>query len=54
METFKIRYIDPKTGEEMVVVKEFETTGSMSAYEWAEDYAYMLADKGWYKIEMEN
>lgn len=25
--------------------------GFISAREWAEDYAYALADKGWYKIK---
>ncbi len=57
---FEITYTDPETEQEVVVVEEFEDTDSeitgplfdkpkkikISAREWAEDYAYMLADKG--------
>lgn len=58
---FEIRFIDPETGVETVVVKEFEDTivknsnpkivngeikVDITAEEWAEDYAYMIADKG--------
>jgi hypothetical protein len=57
---FEIRYTDPETGAEAVVVKEFEDTiierggpnivnkeiyVSITAEEWAEDWAYMIADK---------
>ena len=48
---FLITYTDPKTGEEVRIVKEFGNTDNISAYEWAEDWAYMAADKGPYKIE---
>lgn len=62
---FEIRYTDPETGAEAVVIKEFEDTivensnpkivngeinVNISAEEWAEDYAYMIADKGPYTI----
>lgn len=62
---FEITYTDPETGLEVVVVKEFEDTVAknsnpkivngeinvnISAEEWAEDYAYMIADKGPYTI----
>jgi len=50
MAKFKIKYTDPETGEEEVV-KDFEDTPTVSAREWAEDYAYTLADKGHYEIE---
>jgi hypothetical protein len=43
---FEIRYTDPETGQEAVVVMEFEDTPKISAEEWAKDYAYMIADKG--------
>lgn len=58
---FEIRYTDPETGQEAVVVKEFEDSiyensnpniingeikVNITAEEWAEDYAYSLADKG--------
>ena len=63
---FKITYIDPETGVEAVVVKEFEDTivknsnpkivnseikVDITAEEWAEDLAYSLADKGYHKVE---
>ena len=62
---FEIRYTDPETGAEAIVIKEFEDTivensnpkivngeinVNISAEEWAEDYAYMIADKGPYTI----
>ena len=62
---FEIRYTDPETGAEAVVVKEFEDTivensnpnivngeinVDITAEEWAEDYAYMIADKGPYTV----
>jgi hypothetical protein len=47
---FRIRYIDPATGADIVTVRNFEDTPSISAQLWAEDWAYMAADKGWYEI----
>lgn len=61
MSLFKITYTDPDTQEEIVVEKEFNDTPPMgiipgynsvnlpngiSAQEWAEDWAYEMADKG--------
>jgi len=66
MPKFKIEYVDPETEETKVVIKTFEDTPSarvlnetlgidyttsISARKWANDYAYMLADKGSYNIE---
>ena len=53
MKTFKITYIDPATEEERVIIQDFEDTVSpnISAREWAEDFAYSLADKGEHKVE---
>lgn len=47
---FVITYRDPKTGEDKTVEAEFEAGGGLSALDWAEDYAYRLADKGQYTI----
>lgn len=62
MTAFKITYRDPETitadseGKLKSVVHDFSDTvipGEMaiSALEWAEDWAYTVADKGWYTIE---
>lgn len=54
MPMFKIRYADPDTGKEEVFEMEFEDSHEphfISAKEWAEDRAYMLADKGWYHVK---
>lgn len=48
---YRIRYRDPETGEEESIEREFKDTPTVSAAEWAEDLAYTLADKGWYRIE---
>lgn len=48
--TFRIEYRDPQTDEKIIVVKEFEDTETISAREWAEDWAYSAADKGASKI----
>lgn len=56
---FRIEYLDPVTGEPEVHVGDYADTpgvvvrpdgssydmGPISAREWAEDHAYMLADK---------
>jgi hypothetical protein len=61
---FEITYTDPETEEMMTVYKSFEDwTGraiiggkeigpvlSITAQDWANDYAYTLADKGYFKI----
>jgi hypothetical protein len=43
---FEITYTDPETGVEAVVVMDFEDTPQIPAKDWAEDWAYMIADKG--------
>lgn len=49
---FKIQYRDP-TDEDSWLTKyvEFSFAGGIPARQWAEDYAYALADKGEYVIE---
>lgn len=49
--TFIIKYIDPETEEQTVEFMSFEDTEDYPAELWAEDYAYVMADKGWYTIE---
>ena len=64
MTKFKITYDDPEGNPEgyiahVVEYKEFEdsvfegelTTVTISAREWAEDYAYAKANKGQFKVE---
>ena len=51
--SFKIEYFDPDTNELITESKEFKNTEDVSAWEWAEDYAYTKAGKGWYKITAE-
>lgn len=53
MTRFRIEYRDPETNELKEVEKECEDSTDphlITAREWAEDHAYMLADKGWYRI----
>jgi hypothetical protein len=57
MKHFRVTYEDPETGNIKHVECSFEDTPStqavpsVSAEEWAEDYAYMLADKGPHTVE---
>lgn len=53
---FKITYMDPDVGEEVITIEEFEdyvmdNGGIITAEEWAEDFAYTAADKGYHKVE---
>lgn len=48
---FLITYNDPETGERISVEKEFADSPNVTAKEWAEDYAYSVADKGWNTVE---
>lgn len=56
MAEFKIGYRDPGDGEYKTVYRSFDDTpatpthGAISASEWADDYAYALADKGPYTV----
>ena len=51
---FKITYQPPGTEDEderKSVVMDFADTAGVTAEEWAEDYAYTLADKGYHRVE---
>ena len=45
--TFDIKYADPETGDMVERQESFQATKGATAEEWASDYAYMLAGKGW-------
>ena len=52
MPIFKITYTDPEDENHTITVtEEFHDTESVTALGWAEDYAYAVADKGFYEIE---
>ena len=51
MTKFKITYRDPESEATKEVVMEFNASGAISARDWARDWAYSAADKGWYEIE---
>lgn len=55
MSKFKINYKEPETLEYKTVLREFHDTeyrgDVITAEEWAEDYAYSIADKGEYSIK---
>jgi len=50
---FKITYKDPETQVYLVKHVEFSDSENVSAKEWADDYGYSLADKGWYRVEVD-
>ena len=52
MPNFLIEYKCPKTEEMKEKTVWFDDTPSceVTAKEWAEDMAYSLADKGWYRV----
>lgn len=52
MKTFRIRWLDPESGETKEETKSFEDTETVTAQEWAEDWAYSMADKGPYEIRL--
>ena len=45
MPVYEIDYAIPETDGDHETI-----TGEYDSYMWAEDHAYALADKGWYKI----
>jgi hypothetical protein len=51
MSLFRITYFDPDTGDRVQVENEYQATDNISAFDWAVDHAYGLADKGSYTIE---
>ena len=53
MPIFKVEYKDPETEEIVVEERVFEGSEddpTMTAEEWAKDYAYTMADKGWNQV----
>lgn len=57
MKTFKIEWVNPKTGEWEECIESHSDTPAkpghheaISAEEWAEDSAYSYADKGPHKV----
>lgn len=53
MAMFLIKYTDPVTQNAEEVIETFKDTVDpvITAQEWAEDYAYSLADKGSYTVK---
>ena len=51
MPRFRINYYDPVAKEYKEVIETFEDTSTITAAEWAEDAAYMYADKHWHTVE---
>ena len=51
MAQFKITYADPETEEIRTTIEEFFDSDNITAKEWAEDYAYAKADKGFHTVE---
>lgn len=47
---FRIDYIDPEDGAAKSVFENFDDTETISAIVCAEDYAYTIADKGYYAV----
>ena len=52
MPNFKITYVDPD-GKPQTIVKSFSDAGCISAYHYAEDFAFTLTDTGYFEIEEE-
>ena len=69
MPTFRIEYRDPKTEEIVVEYRDFEDSHDVEvrspdgtinrhisfipAIDWATDYAYTVADKGYHQVTLE-
>ena len=51
MNKFKITYTG-SDGEERTVIQDFEDSPDITAKEWADDYAYTLADKGHFECSL--
>ena len=52
MPKFNITYVDPETEEMVEEIREFEDGAGLSAMEWAEDYGYTAADKGYHTVTL--
>jgi hypothetical protein len=50
MVKFLIEYRDPLTGDWEQTMVKFPDSANIPAKDWAEDYAYTLADKGEHKV----
>lgn len=50
MPKFQIVYLHHETEEVIKEIRDFKDTEVISAKEWAEDYAYTMADKGYYIV----
>lgn len=51
MARFKITYADPETEELIITTEDFFDSDNITAEEWAEDFAYAKADKGFHTVE---
>lgn len=51
IEVFQVQWSDPVTGERMSEMRYFKGDDQITPAEWAEDYAYARADKGWHDVE---
>jgi len=50
MARFKVEYWNSRDEEYAEDVVEYEDSEQVSAEEWAEDAAYTVADKHWYRV----
>ena len=54
MSRYKIKYADPETGEMKTIESEHADCAALTSRQWAEDLAYSLADKGYYKVTLKD
>lgn len=52
MARYKIEYAEPETGVIKTIESEHADCGDITSRQWAEDLAYSLADKGYYKVTL--
>lgn len=52
MARYKIEYAEPETGVMKTIETEQADCGDITSRQWAEDLAYSLADKGYYKVTL--
>lgn len=48
--SYRLVFTSPTTGEHVEIEKEFSDTETVSAREWADDWAYTCADKHLYEM----
>lgn len=51
IEVFQVQWNDPNTGERESEIRYFKGDDQVTPQEWADDYGYARADKGWYDAE---